>query len=195
MTAPTFEDLEQYGIVNGPVEEARDALVHGMLAEDFLAHMGIDVPDEPTDEFYADADSILAHYGVLGMRWGRRRNPDGTVTINKGKQAGNHPGHSDRKSGKPKPRSAKSMTTEELQSAIKRMQLEQQYTQLVTPKKPQLLAETQKIVTNALRQNAQTYVTQYTGVAIGAALKKAGVPNAAEIAARAREASKEEKKD
>lgn len=187
--APSFEDLAQFGVRDMSLDDARAALVHSMLAEDFLAHMGLDVPDEPSNQFYEDADKVLAHYGVLGMKWGRRRNSDGTVTVDKSKTAGNHPGHSDAKAGKSKPRPAKEMTNEELSSAIKRMQLEQQYRQLTTPKKPVLLAETQKILGNALRQNAQAYATAGLGLAVAASLKKAGIPNAQEMASAAKKQS------
>ena len=100
MTDTTFEALAEFGISEEEVVEAREEIVHSMFAEEFLAHFGIDVPEEPSDEFYENADRVIAHYGVLGMKWGRRRNADGTVTVNKAKTAGNHPGHSDRKEPK-----------------------------------------------------------------------------------------------
>ena len=55
----------------------------------------------------------LKHYGVLGMRWGARRN-----------------GKPISKSSKPKKRTIESMSNEELQSRNKRLQLETQYKQL-----------------------------------------------------------------
>lgn len=181
-----FADLAEFGITEETVVKDREVIAHNMIAEDFLEHMGYEVPAEPDDAFYEAADEFLAHFGIMGMKWGRRR-PRGAnglvdksakATVDRSKLAG-------ARRSKPES-SAKSMTNDELQSAIRRLQMEQQYAQLTAKRKPALRAEVEKIVVNALRQNAQAYLTQYTGVAIGAALKKAGVPNAQEIAEKAK---------
>jgi hypothetical protein len=211
MTAISFADLAQFGVVDRPIQDIQETIVHSMTAEEFLAHMGLNVPDEPSDQFYEDADKFFAHYGVMGMKWGRRRNSDGSVSVDKSKTAGNHPGQSDGdaapkggagpkparepKPVKPKPPSAKEMTNEELNAVIKRLELEQRYTNLVSPKAPTFKSETKKILVEALKKNAQAYVTEYTGVAIGAVLQKAGVPNAKDIAANAKKATAEKSEE
>lgn len=191
MADAKFEDLAQFGITDQTVVADRENLMHNMLAEDFLEQVGMEVPLEPDDAFYEEADSYLAQFGVMGMKWGRRRprGANGLVDksakgeIDRSKMAGN------------RSKSSRSMTNDELSSAIRRIQLEQQYNQLTSKKKPVLRAEIEKMIGNALRQNAQAYLTQYTGVAIGAGLKKAGVPNAQELAERARKAREEAEKD
>ena len=91
----------------------------------------------------------LYHYGVINMKWGRRRyqNKDGTLTPAGKKRAdklrkqyldltgkkqlrGDKPKTED----KPKPKSISEMSDDELQKLINRKRLEQQYSQL-SPKK------------------------------------------------------------
>lgn len=62
----------------------------------------------------------LKHYGVLGMKWGVRRNRAPATITSKGK----------RLEAKSKKRPIESMSNEELQSRNKRLQLESQYKQL-----------------------------------------------------------------
>lgn len=197
MADAKFEDLARFGITEQTVVSDREAIVHNMLAEDFLAQVGMEVPLDPDDVFYEVADSYLAQFGVLGMKWGRRRprGANGLVDksaegeIDKSKMAGN------RSKSNSDSKTARSMSNDELSAAIRRLQLEQQYNQLTAKKKPVIRVEIEKMIGNALRQNAQAYLTQYTGAAIGASLKKAGVPNAQELADRARKAREEADKD
>jgi hypothetical protein len=77
-------------------------------------------------------EDIIEHFGVKGMKWGVRKAPD------KSRSASNWKARKDKeraakektKSSSSKP-SAKKMTDDELKSAIARMQLEKQYSQLV----------------------------------------------------------------
>ena len=94
----------------------------------------------------------LYHYGVINMKWGRRRyqNKDGTLTPLGKKRAdklrkqyldltgkkqlrGDKPKQSTQPD-KPKPKSISEMSDDELQKLINRKRLEQQYSQL-SPKK------------------------------------------------------------
>ena len=70
----------------------------------------------------------LKHYGVLGMKWGVRRNGlrVGRAPINRQKQREDVKFKKD----KVKKRTIESMSNEELQSRNKRLQLETQYKQL-----------------------------------------------------------------
>lgn len=84
-TAPAHEDTRDYGIsgvefdrialwtgeFEGPefyLSDEEMELAMGDTTAEFLSHQGIelDISDEDMDEF-------LAHYGVPGMRWGKRR--------------------------------------------------------------------------------------------------------------------------
>lgn len=77
----------------------------------------------------------MYHWGIKGMKWGVRRfqNKDGTRTaLGKKRERANDKAESDRKKepAKSGPRKVSDMSNDELQTAIKRLQLEQQYRQL-----------------------------------------------------------------
>lgn len=68
----------------------------------------------------------LRHYGILGMKWGRRKASTKTISNKQPREK--------RSSGESKPtpkkRGVRHMTNTELQARIRRLQLEQQYAQL-----------------------------------------------------------------
>ena len=82
-------------------------------------------------------ESTFEHFGIKGMRWGQRRyqNKDGSLTP-AGKKRYDYPHQSERKiqsANKPKPVSQ--MTDSELQRAISRKRLENDYAKLFPKKK------------------------------------------------------------
>ena len=73
------------------------------------------------------ADDFLAHYGVKGMRWGYRRQSDGSV-----KPSGKTPKSEDHATSRALMKKRPSqMTNAELKKLNERMQLEQNYSQLM----------------------------------------------------------------
>lgn len=72
-------------------------------------------------------DSVLAHYGVKGMRWGTRRNSDGT-TSKTGKRAKSEDHNTKKELQKKR---VSEMTNADLRKVNERMQLEQTYSQLM----------------------------------------------------------------
>lgn len=77
----------------------------------------------------------MYHWGIKGMKWGVRRfqNKDGTRTaLGKKRERANDKAESDGKKepAKSGPKKVSDMSNDELQTAIKRLQLEQQYRQL-----------------------------------------------------------------
>lgn len=89
-------------------------------------------------------EKFIAHHGVKGMKWGVRRDREITVTRTRNgnlKTSGGHdrPASSDAKKTavsvqKARKSNVSSLSNKELEAAVKRMQLEQQFTKLTPPK-------------------------------------------------------------
>lgn len=93
-------------------------------------------------------ENVLAHYGIRGMKWGVRRyqNKDGSLTAagkkrysGDGGNAGTTKSTTSSSSGRKK---VSEMTDDELNRAVRRLQLEQQYRQL----NPERVSAGQKFV-------------------------------------------------
>ena len=74
---------------------------------------------------YNYSDNYLAHYGVLGMKWGVRKNKT-KGGLRKRKSTPVHDDYKKAHSGK----SVKSMSDSELRSVNNRLQMERQYSEL-----------------------------------------------------------------
>ena len=82
---------------------------------------------------FVETLEYLEHHGILGMKWGVRRyqNKDGTLTAAGRKRYLNPDGSYNDTAKKEIPLTA--MSNKELQDAINRLNLEQQYIRLTTP--------------------------------------------------------------
>lgn len=137
----------------------------------------------------AVAVAELFHYGVKGMKWGVRKDKKGSsgptpVTVTKNRRGGvtvkGGEGHERteqsirttkirqqaKKSGKT------SLTNAELQEAINRMNLEQQFDRLNANQKSAGQKFVEGLLINAGKQQAQTIVNQEVGRAVGAQMGK-----------------------
>lgn len=72
-----------------------------------------------------EAQDFLAHYGILGMKWGVHRSEDQLARRTRPSQ---HPDHVDSRNLKKRPNS--SLSNAELQRANQRYQLERKYSEL-----------------------------------------------------------------
>ena len=100
---------------------------------------------------YTYSDDYLAHYGVLGMKWGVRKNK-AKGGLRKRKSRPVHDDYRKAHSGK----SVKSMSDSELRSVNNRLQMERQYSELTRK------TSKGKKVVNALIKTAGTIAAAET---------------------------------
>lgn len=159
------------------------------------------------DATKAKVDEILSHHGTKGMKWGVRRSPrasggieNNRVTpkpkflgkhdngLHKGDK--NHPSDSNQNLEKPKPKKASDMTTEELQKAIARLDMEKRYSQLTAQPEIRTNAQKAKKVSEEIlakvAKDSATRVLTDVAVSLGkkaaaAALTKSGQKDVADI--------------
>jgi len=124
-------------------------------ANDIFAEHGVELSEDE-----------LAHYGKIGMRWGRRKSESSS--------GGSH------NSDPPKPH-VKSMSDDELRSAINRLKMEREYSTLTAPQ----VSAGRKIVLDILKdvgkQQAKNYINKeveklLTGNSSVNVIKKAAKP-------------------
>lgn len=101
----------------------------------------------------------LCHYGVLGMKWGKRK---AKSTIS----------DSTKKSKKKQKEDISKLSDSELRQRINRIQMEKQYKQLTTPEKSYGQKFVQNVLTNAAQQTASKYVSQYMNKGVESLLKQ-----------------------
>lgn len=108
--------------------------------EELFSAMGVDLDDDPNE---------IKHYGVPGMRWGKRKGGGGSsprITV-------------------------KALSDEQLKSAINRMKLEQEFIKLATPPPSAGKKAVKQMIANVAKQQAEAYLQ--SGVTSGSDLVKA----------------------
>lgn len=100
--------------------------------------------------------TTLTHWGIKGMKWGRRRyqNPDGSLTPAGKKRYGEGGGDS-AKSAEPKRKSVRDMSDDELNKAITRARMEDTYNQL----RPEPVSRKQYIADKIIKDVVEPAVT------------------------------------
>lgn len=94
---------------------------------------------------------VLAHHGVLGMKWGVRRSRSQLA-----RARGN----------------AKFLTDEQLQKTIRRIELEKRYTQLTSPEKSGAAKFIKDTLTASSKEVAKNYTSKAMTSTIESILKK-----------------------
>lgn len=100
----------------------------------------------------------LRHYGVMGMKWG----------VRKGRNSSSR--SSSRKSFSRK-KNVKSLSNDELQRTIRRIELEKRYTQLTSNEKRSKSKWVKTVISDSATSVAKQYTTQYMSKQVGKMLK------------------------
>lgn len=128
----------------------------------------------------------LMHYGVPGMKWGVRRTPaqlgrkktsSSKSLFGKKKPKPKSKSESSKKETAPKPKTVKEMSDDELNAAIRRMQLEQTYASLSPQKVSTGKAVAKRILNNIVVPAAEDVGRQM----VKTALTRAGNKTLAEV--------------
>lgn len=142
-----------------------------------------------TVEHSSFPDEFLAHYGVLGMKWGHRnsdsvalgqvitdqKKPGSKVTASGGKGFTAHPDAARAAAAKQvaKKSTTDALSNQELQALVTRMNLEQQYSKLSAGQTSPGKKFVTDILTNAAKQEATKFANAKISELAGEAAKKA----------------------
>ena len=102
--------------------------------------------------------AYLIHHGILGMKWGVRRNGS-TISSSKSVRKVSTGKTSSKKENQQS--AVKKMSDAELRQKINRMQMEKQYNQLTKTEISTGKKFVSDILTNAAKQTATNYVSKY----------------------------------
>jgi hypothetical protein len=113
-------------------------------------------------------NDVLAHFGIPGMKWGRRKARGSTV---KSRVVRKPPSPGELPVKKSKLRTG-DMSDDDLRKAIGRIQMEKQYAQLTAKEKSVGRKLAEEVLLGAGKQVATTYAAKYMGQGVEALLKK-----------------------
>ena len=94
------------------------------------------------------SNNVLIHYGILGMKWGRRKSQSTSSTNHKSGEA--------KRSNK-----VKNMSDAELRARVNRLQLEKQYRDLSKGDVSKGRKFVSEVMTNSAKKVATDYVSKY----------------------------------
>lgn len=117
-------------------------------------------------------ENSLQHYGILGMKWGRRRyqNKDGSLTPEgKARRAKDKKSSASNNSGR---KSLKDMSDTELKEMIGRLELEKRYKDLSKSEERERISKGQSFVADVLEKSGKNIATQFTTYIMGTAVNK-----------------------
>lgn len=119
-------------------------------------------------------DQKLMHYGVLGMKWGVRRNRS-VLRKKSNNKTKNHMDNQkeERSSRKTKKKKVSDLTDAELRQAINRLQMEKQLAQLTAKEKSAGSKFVSDVLSGAAKKTATDYTAKYMAKGMDALIKAA----------------------
>lgn len=119
--------------------------------------------EEPIDTLY--------HYGILGMKWGKRKTQGSGSTSSK-KSSTENQSEDYKKKNVLKKKKISEMSNAELKDLNNRLQLEKQYKELTRAETSAGKKFVTDVLTNAAKQTASQYVSKYMSKGVDEILKK-----------------------
>jgi len=110
---------------------------------------------------------FLEHFGILGMKWGRRKSGSSIKSKEPEKVSDDHTKKMDLKK-----KNLKTMSNAEIKSLNERLQLERQYKDLTKTEISPGRKFVNDILSSAAKQTASTYVAKYMAKGVEELLKK-----------------------
>ena len=107
-------------------------------------------------------ENVLAHYGVLGMHWGKRRSKSTSSSSFKGENSKDHK----RTRGLQKKRMSQ-MSNSELKKVNERLQLETNYKKLTKTKKTLGRKLFDEMILGSVKKTATSYISKQMASAVG----------------------------
>lgn len=126
-------------------------------------------PDGSLKHTDADIEAVLAHFGVRGMKWGVRKRRGSSSAPASTDSARATELHTRAKTG-----GTKTLSNEELQHLVTRLNLEGQYTKLSPDKIHPGLKIVNDVLVSVAKQQATSYTSKYAAKGIDELVKKAG---------------------
>lgn len=105
-------------------------------------------------------EKILQHAGVLGMRWGIRKNRSGSGSASSSSKKGSSGSEDHNKLRALKKKKGKDLSDAEIKAALSRLKLEKEYKELTKREISGFEKSVKSVVSDAAKETAKKYVSQ-----------------------------------